>query len=242
MKIYPAIDLMNGRVVRLSQGDFSKSTDYGLDPAEVAKKFLDAGATHLHVVDLDGARSGNRQLSSLVKISEATTLRVQTGGGVKTKDDVRGLTNLGVDRVIVGSLAVNDTEKTVGWISEFGDEKFTLAFDVKRDEVDGLYKVQTAGWLNSSGLALENAVDMYAGWKNLQFLVTDIGRDGMLGGPNFELYKRLLARFPDLNILLSGGVKDEQDLVRAKELGLYGAVIGKSIYEGKVDLTSIFNI
>lgn len=236
MIIYPAIDLRGGHVVRLTEGRFDQETSYGDDPLAVARDFASAGAAWLHVVDLDGARDPARRQSPLVeKLARESGLRVQTGGGIRDERQVEALLRAGVERVIVGSLAVREPDLVRGWIGRFGADAIVLSPDV-RVGPDGLARVAAAGWQETTGVALDTLLEGYltAGLKHI--LCTDIGRDGRLSGPNTSLYAGLVTRFPSLAIQASGGVASLDDLAALRSTGAAGAIVGRALYERRFTL------
>lgn len=234
MKIYPAIDLIGGQVVRLSQGRFDQQTTYGLSPLEVARDFAQRGARYLHLVDLDGARLGAPQQAPLIEaIARESGLKIQAGGGIRTADHVARLLDAGVDRVVIGSLAIQNESLTQQIFERFGGAHITLGLDVQLDR-DGCPRVATHGWQELSALAAEDVLGRYPAAE--QILCTDIAKDGMMQGPNFLLYARLQARFPQLTILASGGVQSRADLARLRSDKVGGAIIGKALYEGGLTL------
>jgi phosphoribosylformimino-5-aminoimidazole carboxamide ribotide isomerase len=236
MEIFPAIDLQNGQCVRLKQGDFNAATIYDSEPLRVAQKFTDAGAHWLHVVDLDGARDGqSRQLDVITSLVQGAKLKLQVGGGIRTPEIIDLLIKAGVARVVIGSIAVKDPRAVKGWLKRFGAEKLVLAFDVRLDD-KGQPEVLTQGWQQGSQLSLWQLLDLYAGSGLKTVLCTDVGRDGMLTGTNHDLYSAIGQRYPALDLLASGGVSDIHDLQALAQTGIYGAIVGKAIYEGRIDL------
>lgn len=233
MQLIPAIDLRNGRCVRLLKGDFDRETRYEIDPEELAGRYRAIGAEWLHVVDLDGAASGRPvNLTLIAAIAEGAGLRIQLGGGIR--DEASLLRALDVaDRIVIGSLAVTDPGQVGTWMAEHGSERFTLGFDVCLDE-DGAASVMTHGWTRSSAVALETAVDSYLGAGLRNVLCTDVDRDGALTGPNLELYARCVDRWPGLEFQASGGVRDANDLARLAETGVASAISGKALLEGRM--------
>jgi phosphoribosylformimino-5-aminoimidazole carboxamide ribotide isomerase len=235
MDIYPAIDLMDGRCVRLTEGDFAARTDYGDDPAAIASSYKEAGSKWLHLVDLDGARDpAKRQLKAIAAIVSAAGLQVQTGGGVRSADDVMALLDHGVTRVIVGSLCVKEPEVTADMLRRFGAEKIVLALDV-RAGADGHYYVATAGWKDVSVMTIDDVLARYTGLVK-HVLCTDIAKDGKLAGPNVALYAALKKTAPNLEIQASGGVSSLEDLAALKRTGVSSAIVGKALYEGRFGL------
>lgn len=230
MILYPAMDLMDGRPVRLAQGRFDARTDYASDPAEALAAFAAAGAQWAHVVDLDGARAGApAQHDLLCALAAAAPLELQVAGGIRTRDHVARLLEAGVGRVVVGSLAVKDPQTVRAFLAEFGGERITLALDVHM--VDGMPTVATHGWTADSGVTLWEAAAQFPEARHL--LVTDISRDGMLSGPNVALLAEAVERLPHLAVQASGGVASLADLAA---LPTAGAIVGKALWEGRIDL------
>ena len=236
MIVYPAIDLRGGRCVRLSEGNFDTETVYGTDPLAVARGFAAAGATWLHVVDLDGAKDPAKRQTALVHLlARDSGLKLQTGGGIRDVTHVESLLAAGATRVIVGSLAVRDPALVRGWLSLFGPEKIVLALDVRLDAA-GTPVVALSGWQASSGQALDAVLAGFVPAGLVHVLCTDISRDGLLQGPNFALYADLGARYPALQIQASGGVASLDDLRRLRTQGSGGAITGRALYERKFTL------
>ncbi|RCW50786.1 1-(5-phosphoribosyl)-5-[(5-phosphoribosylamino)methylideneamino]imidazole-4-carboxamide isomerase [Halanaerobium sp. MA284_MarDTE_T2] len=234
MIILPAVDLQNGEVVRLKQGNFDRKTVYSSSPVKTAKMFACRGTEWIHIVDLDGACAGeSKNLNVIRDISEKTELKIQAGGGVRSKEDVKRLLELGVDRVIIGTLAVKNLELLQEIIALFGGENILVSIDARGG------KVASSGWLEDSKIdMLDFAVQMESlGVKYI--LYTDISRDGMLAGPDFEGLKKIKSR-TELNIIASGGISSERDLIKLAEYGFYGAITGQAVYQGKIDLKKIF--
>jgi phosphoribosylformimino-5-aminoimidazole carboxamide ribotide isomerase len=239
MKIYPAIDLIAGQVVRLSQGRFDEQTTYSSDPFEVARRFEAAGAKYLHIVDLDGAREGYPVQRELIQsLAKGSDVRIQTGGGVRRAQDIEALLEAGVARVVIGSLAIQDPELTTSFFKIFGGEHLTLGLDVQLD-AEGTARVATHGWRNVSGIPAVELLTRYSVCGLQEVLCTDISKDGMLLGPNFALYQQLTRLFPDLCLLASGGVRGSEDIRELEAIGMGGAIIGKALYEGQADLSEI---
>jgi phosphoribosylformimino-5-aminoimidazole carboxamide ribotide isomerase len=236
MIVYPAIDLRRGRVVRLTEGSFEAETSYHDDPVAVAREFKAAGSAWLHLVDLDGARDpAQRQTRLVAEVVRAAGLRVQSGGGIRDESQVRALLEAGVERVIVGSLAVKQPELVGDWLESFGPERIVLALDVRLDAA-GLPLVAIAGWRADSGLALDEVLRGFLPRGLRHILCTDISRDGKLTGPNFGLYAALRRDFPALEVQASGGVSSLDDLRRLKEEGAHGAIVGRALYEKRFTL------
>ncbi|HMB96976.1 MAG TPA: 1-(5-phosphoribosyl)-5-[(5-phosphoribosylamino)methylideneamino]imidazole-4-carboxamide isomerase [Balneolaceae bacterium] len=230
MKIIPAIDLLDGQAVRLQKGDYDKKTVYNSSPIEEAEKFKAAGFDHIHVVDLNGAKSGNfENLPIIRKIISDLGLSVQTGGGVRSADDIHLLLDAGLNGIICSSMAVKKPDE---WMTAVKSQpgKMILGLDLK----DG--KMAYGGWLETSDTPIEEFLNpmIEAGLQTV--LSTDIARDGMLSGPNVEMYANLQKRFPQLNWIASGGVSSINDLQKLKEHQLHGVVVGKAYYEGRIRL------
>ncbi|MFZ9478809.1 MAG: HisA/HisF-related TIM barrel protein [Steroidobacteraceae bacterium] len=234
MILIPSIDLRGGQCVRLLQGDFAAETRYELDPAELAGRYRDLGATWLHVVDLDGARDGelgNR--AQILHLANTAGLRLQVGGGVRTDRAARTLLEGGVARVVVGSAALENTAAVQQWFGEFGGERVCLALDVRVDAQD-VPRVHTRGWTEATAVSLWDAIDRFAPQGLRHVLCTDIARDGALAGPNLELYAECLRRYPHIAWQASGGVRHEGDLSQLRALGMPAAVSGKALLEGRI--------
>lgn len=233
--LYPAIDMRAGRVVRLRQGDYATETQYADAPLALAQRYAEAGATWLHLVDLDAAREGGYTLAPLLaQIATHTSLRVQTGGGVRSADDVRRILDAGATRVVVGSLAVREPDTVLAWLERFGAERITVALDTRR--ADGQWQLPTEGWTQRSASGLEPLLRRYAAAGLRHLLCTDIARDGMLAGPNLALYRDIATLAPKLCVQASGGIRDIDDIDAARAAGCAGAVLGKALLEGRFDL------
>lgn len=233
MIVYPALDLIGGQCVRLAQGRFDDVTSYLLDPAEAALGFEEAGAEWAHVVDLDGAREGRPcQHGLIVDIALSVSMKLQVAGGFREPEHFTRVFDAGVDRVVIGSLAVTDPETVHTLYERFGPERIALALDVKLE--DGVPMVMTNGWTELSGRSLWDIADLYPDARHL--VVTDISRDGMLGGPNVDLMTEAARRFPDMAIQASGGISSLGDLRHLKAAGVAGAIMGKALWEQRVDL------
>lgn len=236
MNIYPAIDLIDGKVVRLSKGSFLDKTIYNNDPLEVANNFARMGCQYLHVVDLDGARTGRPQQTRLIQqISRSCGLQVQAGGGIRTPQHVAELLEAGADRVVIGSLAASDRPATKGLLSRFGGTRLTLALDVAIDDA-GIPLIALKGWQEISQLTLHQLVDEYLDQGLRQVLCTDISRDGTLSHPNFTLYKNLSRQFPQISFLASGGVASLQHIRTLKADRVGGVIVGRALYERTLNL------
>ena len=234
--VYPALDIRNGQVVRLLQGDYAQQTTYGDDPLPRAQAFAAAGASWMHLVDLDAAKAGGYTLAPLLaQIASSTSLKVQTGGGVRGYDDVARILDAGAGRVVVGSLAVRQPEQVLAWLDEFGADRLTIALDTRQGD-DGVWRLPVHGWTETADVTLDELATRYAqaGLKHL--LCTDIARDGMLSGPNIDLYAHLSKLLPSVAVQASGGVRDVNDVAAAKAAGCGGAVLGKALLEGRLQL------
>ncbi len=235
MLIYPAIDLIDGRCVRLLHGDFAHVTQYG-DPVEQIQAFADAGAEWVHIVDLDAARSGERRQTLLVsRLVQSAAIRVQCGGGVRTREDLLAVLDAGVERAVVGSAAARNPAEVRRWIDEVGAERVCCAFDVRGDERGG-YRLAADGWTTDSGASLKDALAAFPNGGLRHVLITDIARDGALGGPNLDLLRVAGRMRPDLDIQASGGVSSLGDLCALRKAGAAGVIIGRALYEGKFKL------
>jgi len=233
--VYPALDIREGRVVRLAQGDYARETRYGDDPLPRAQGFLAAGAQWMHLVDLDAARLGGYTLAPLLAAIAATGLKVQTGGGVRSRDDVARLLDAGAARVVIGSLAVRDSGAVLAWLEEFGGDRITVALDSRQD-AEGLWRLPVHGWTETAADTLDTLAQRYAEAGLRHLLCTDIARDGMLSGPNVALYAHLRALAPSLQVQVSGGVRDLADVAAARASGCSGVVLGKALLEGRLVL------
>jgi phosphoribosylformimino-5-aminoimidazole carboxamide ribotide isomerase len=236
MIVYPAMDLLGGRCVRLSQGKFEAVTRYLTDPADALAGFARSGASWAHVVDLDGARDRSpRQHELIAELARNAPLQLQVAGGFREREHLEMMFEAGVGRVVIGSLAVQQPQTVREYIADFGGERITLALDVNM--VDGMPMVATAGWAETSGLTLWQVADLYPEARHL--LVTDIGRDGMLSGPNLELLTEAVERLPHLAVQASGGVASLNDL---KTLPTAGVIVGKALWEQRFELAEAIQI
>lgn len=234
--VYPALDIREGRVVRLLQGDYAQQTTYGDDPLPRAQAFAAAGARWMHLVDLDAARAGGYTLAPLLSsIAAQTGLQVQTGGGVRSRDDVARILDAGATRVVVGSVSVREPDTVMGWLREFGPERLTIALDARQAE-DGRWLLPVHGWTETAEDTLDVLAQRYAEAGMRHLLCTDIARDGMLSGPNIALYQHLARLLPGVAVQASGGVRDADDVAQAKAVGSGGAILGKALLEGRMTL------
>jgi len=231
--IIPAIDLIDGKVVRLYQGDYGQKTEYSADPQGRFDDYVAQGATQLHLVDLDGAKdSTKRQLTVIRKLLANTKAPVQIGGGVRTEQDVIDLLDAGANRVVIGSTAVKDPATVAGWVEKYGADKIVLALDVNID-AQGQRKIAVAGWQEDSGVTIEALLAHYLPVGLKHVLCTDISRDGTLQGSNVVLYRDLAAQFPQINWQASGGIGGIADIEALKGSGVGGVILGRSLLEGK---------
>ncbi|CAL1690903.1 1-(5-phosphoribosyl)-5-[(5-phosphoribosylamino)methylideneamino] imidazole-4-carboxamide isomerase [Brevundimonas subvibrioides] len=233
MIIYPAIDLRNGVCVRLMHGRFDQVTEYDTVPAARLAAFVAEGATWVHIVDLDGAEAGRAVQHALIgELAGSLSVAIQSGGGVRTLSDVQNLLDAGVSRVVVGSQAVTQPDVVSAWLAEFGADRLTLAFDVRVGE-DGVPVPSLKGWTEAAPVDLWTALDRYPPGTVEHVLITDVGRDGALTGPNLDLLAEVMRRRPDLKVQASGGVSSLEDLKAARAIGCDGAIVGRAIYEGR---------
>jgi phosphoribosylformimino-5-aminoimidazole carboxamide ribotide isomerase len=234
--VIPAIDVRNSRVVRLSQGDYAQETVYDDSPQALARRYADAGAQWLHLVDLDAARLGGYSLRPLLaELRRSTALRIQTGGGIRSEADVETLLSSGAARVVVGTTAVREPLRVMDWIRRYGSEQITLALDARQDE-GGAWRLPVAGWTEDSSETLDGLLQRYADAGLKHLLCTDIARDGMLGGFNLDLYRRLARRWPSVLVQASGGVRSADDVVAARDAGAGAAILGRALLEGRCTL------
>jgi phosphoribosylformimino-5-aminoimidazole carboxamide ribotide isomerase len=229
IEIIPAIDIIDGKCVRLSQGNFQQKKIYRESPLEVAQEFARAGVKRLHLVDLDGAKLGRvTNLRSLESIAEGTDLTIDFGGGIKTDRDLRAVFDAGASIASIGSVAVKDPAKFFGWLEKYGPDKILLGADVRER------KIAIDGWQTGTEIDLISFLEEYFGRGVRQVFCTDISRDGVLQGPATELYRLILAHLPELKLIASGGVSRIGDIGELERAGCSGVIIGKAIYEGKI--------
>lgn len=234
--LIPALDLINGEVVRLQQGDFARQTTFANNPLPLVADYQHAGAQWLHLVDLDGARDpAQRQFNLLERITQATTMNVQVGGGIRTRADLDGLFAVGVQRVVLGSVAVREPRLVQQWLQDFGPDAIVLALDVHIDD-NGTAFVATHGWQQTSELTLNQLIDDYMPYGLRHVLCTDISRDGMLSGTNVALYRQLKQDYPQLIVQASGGVATLADLSALQQIDCDAAILGKALLTGKFTL------
>jgi phosphoribosylformimino-5-aminoimidazole carboxamide ribotide isomerase len=234
MIIYPAIDIMNGKCVRLKQGDFSTQKVYSENPVEMALSFQQAGSKNLHLVDLDGAKQGSVKHWDVVKsITAETNLKVDFGGGIKTETEIERLIDSGIKQVNLGSIAYREPAKVKSWINKFGSNRIILSADASNE------MLSVAGWQSQTGLPVFDFIQEFVD-AGLEFVtVTDISKDGMMAGPGIELYKKIISKVENIKLIASGGVRSWIDVEELERIGCYGCIIGKAIYEGSISLSEI---
>ncbi len=239
MNVIPAIDLRDGQCVRLYQGDFEQQTNYANAPLTLASDYETMGFDALHVVDLDGARTGRQQNQDVIrKIVATSKLTVQLGGGIRTDGQIASWLSTGLCRAVIGSVAVTDPARVHGWLANYGPDKIVLALDVNVDAA-GVPRVATHGWQCAEAMTLWQCLDEYvpAGIKHV--LCTDISRDGAATGPNLALYTQLLGEYPDVQLQASGGVRDIDDLLALRKIGASAAISGRALLDGKIGAEEI---
>lgn len=234
--LIPALDLMNGKVVRLYQGDFAQKTEFNLTALEQAQLYAESGAKRLHLVDLDGAKNpANRQVDLLSKLAKESGMKCQAGGGIRTTADVETLLNAGVERVVIGSTAVTQPEKVMRWFEDFGPERIVLALDVNINET-GNAMVATHGWQQASTQTLDEVLSPFLEQGCRHVLCTDISKDGTLSGANVALYERYKQKYPRITWQASGGVSCLDDLAQLKAVQCDAVILGKSLLTGAFTL------
>ena len=234
MEIIPAIDLINGKCVRLTEGDYSRKTEYALSPLEIAKQYQDHGIKRLHLVDLDGAKQGkvvNWQIAEQLALH--TDLVIDFGGGVKTAAEVERIIDLGIEYVVVGSVAAKQPEVFADWIVRFGPNRFMLGADVRNE------MIMVSGWLEKSSLSLMPFLETQINQGISNVFCTDISKDGKLEGPAVDLYRKIKLAFPAFNLIASGGVSSMDDIHALAMAGCNGVIIGKAIYEGRISIQDL---
>ncbi len=234
--IIPAIDLIDGCVVRLHQGDYGARRDYGEDPLARLQRYQASGAKLLHIVDLTGAKDPKaRQIPLLRELLGSLSIPVQTGGGIRSADDVRSLLNAGAARVVVGSAAVKRTDEVAGWMKTFGADKLVLALDVRINKA-GNAEVAVSGWQENSGVLMDDLIRAFEPAGLRYVLTTDISKDGTLAGPNTALYAKLAQTFPNIDFQASGGIGSLDDIRAVSHTGAAGVIVGRALLEGKFTL------
>ncbi|MCP9763069.1 1-(5-phosphoribosyl)-5-[(5-phosphoribosylamino)methylideneamino]imidazole-4-carboxamide isomerase [Lacihabitans soyangensis] len=234
IQVIPAIDIIDGKCVRLTQGDYGQKKIYNEDPAEVAKEFEGAGIKRLHLVDLDGAKE-KRIINHKVleKIANSTDLIIDFGGGIQSDIDIQKAFDFGAKMITGGSIAVKNQEMFLSWLEKFGPEKIILGADAK-DEM-----IAISGWQEATKVSVFDFIEEYLK-KGIKYTIsTDVAKDGLLQGPSFDLYEKMQAKFADLHIIASGGVSEMKDLEKLNEQGVFGVIVGKAIYEGKISLKEL---
>ena len=233
MKIIPAIDIIDGKCVRLSKGDYDTKKIYHENPLDIAKEYEAHGIQYLHLVDLDGAKAKTiKNLKTLEMLASQTDLIIDFGGGIKTRESLENAFNAGANQVTIGSIAVENSKLCEEWITKFGAEKLILGADCLNR------KIKTSGWLTDSDLDVLDFIQSYERKGIKEVICTDISKDGMLQGPSFELYQEILNQ-SEISLIASGGISSMKDLEDLKEIGCSGAIIGKAIYEGKISLKEL---
>lgn len=237
MQIIPAIDIIDGKCVRLTQGDYAQKKVYNEDPLEVAKMFEGAGIERLHLVDLDGAKAKHIvNWKVLEKIATKTSLKIDFGGGLKSNKDVEIAFNSGALQITGGSIAVKDRPTFEGWLEQYGSEKIILGADVKNEQI------AISGWQETTAINLFDFLTDYI-QKGIKYIIcTDIAKDGLLQGTSVDLYKKIRTEFPDLQLIASGGVTSMKDIEALQEIDCFGAIIGKAIYEGKLSVKELMTL
>ena len=234
MQIIPAIDIINGKCVRLTQGDYSQKTEYSESPLEVAKQFEAAGLQRLHLVDLDGAKAGVvKNWKVLETIASNTSLVIDFGGGIKKETDLTIVFQSGAALATIGSLAVKNADAFVQWIDKYGGNKFLLGADVRKE------MIAVNGWMETTDIDVYDFIQQYVHKGIQQVFCTDVLKDGKLEGPSIDMYTNIIEKFPSLYFIASGGVSSVADLEELKSIGCSGAIVGKALYEGKIDLDKL---
>lgn len=236
MQIIPAIDLIEGKCVRLTEGDYAQKKIYNEDPLEVAKQFEGVGLMRLHLVDLDGAKAGEVvNWKVLEKIANKTNLTIDFGGGIKTESTLKTVLDTGATFATIGSLAVKSRETFEEWIARFGPAVFMLGADVFEE------KIAVGGWIEKTNIDVFGFISSYMNKGVTQLFCTDIQKDGKLEGPSLALYQKIITQFPTLQLIASGGVSQLKDLEDLRAIGCSAAIVGKAIYENKISLTELSN-
>ena len=230
----PAIDLIDGKCVRLTQGDFNQKTEYGADPLAMAQRFEDAGLTHLHLVDLDGARQKKVvNYKVLERLATRTGLHIDFGGGIQSNEDIAIAFNSGAQQITAGSVAVKEPELVAGWLLAYGPEKIILGADARQE------KIAVSGWQESTDVWVYDFIEKYVEQGVRTVISTDVAKDGLLQGPSFELYQKISERTPAVRVIASGGVSGLADVEKLDEMGLHGVIVGKALYEGRITLAEL---
>ncbi|MDP3556189.1 MAG: 1-(5-phosphoribosyl)-5-[(5-phosphoribosylamino)methylideneamino]imidazole-4-carboxamide isomerase [Bacteroidota bacterium] len=234
MEIIPAIDIIEGKCVRLTQGDYSQKTIYNENPLDVALEFQDLGIKRLHLVDLDGAKQGKViNYKVLEKLANKTNLKIDFGGGIKTNSDIHSVFEAGASMATIGSIAAKNKELFFSWVNKYSSEKILLGADVKNE------KIAINGWLETTDILITDFIKENIDNGINALFCTDISKDGLLEGPAIDLYKKIIIEFPTLNLIASGGVANLKDLEDLKKIGCSGAIVGKAIYEKRITLNEL---
>lgn len=234
MELIPAIDLKDGRCVRLFKGDFAAETVYSNDPTEILERYRALGARRIHVVDLDGAKDGTQaNRDAILKLAADRSVKLQVGGGLRSLSRVQALLDSGVERAVIGSVAINSPDEVIGWLQQVDATRIVLALDVRLDAA-GVPMLTTHGWQQTSGVVLWSAVERFLQSGLTHVLCTDVARDGALSGPNCELYAEAVRRFPELQWQASGGVATARDLTALRDCGVAAVISGKALLENKI--------
>jgi phosphoribosylformimino-5-aminoimidazole carboxamide ribotide isomerase len=238
MRVIPAIDLKDGKCVRLFQGDFNRCTEYDDDPPALAAKYQEMGFTELHIVDLDGAQSGQQlNRATIAAIAAQSQLTIQLGGGIRDAGTIAAWLDAGVSRCVIGSCAVTEPTLVREWLSEFGPERIMLALDVRFTGKSP--RLATHGWTTDNELTLWQCLEDYQSFGLQQVLCTDVSRDGAMSGPNLDLYVDVIDRFPAITLQASGGVRNMADLDQLQEIGAHAAITGRALLDGRITETEI---
>ncbi|MBR5333844.1 MAG: 1-(5-phosphoribosyl)-5-[Alistipes sp.] len=234
VEIIPAIDIIEGRCVRLSQGDYAKTKVYDASPVDMAKRYADCGVRRIHVVDLDGAKaSAPKNLKTLEKIAVGAGVEIEWGGGIKSEESLRAIFDYGANYAIIGSVAAQNQQLFAEWLARYGGERMVLGADVREG------RVAVNGWQQELELTIEELTDGFKPFGLKQVICTDISRDGMLEGPSFDLYTDLQGRYEDVDFTVSGGISAMKDIEECDRLGLRKVIVGKAIYENRITLKDI---
>jgi len=245
-KIIPAIDIISGQCVRLTKGNYYEKKVYSLDPFSVAKNFVSMGYNRIHLVDLDGAKAGKIiNWETVEKLLQINNLELEFSGGIRQEIDINKLLDLGIAKIGISKVATKNPKLFSSWLEKYGQSKFVLALDCNQKLAKKVefnlknYLIKSDGWQNTELQNITYVLDLYKSYLGLEIICTDTNLDGTLAGPNFELYENLIKNYPNQKFIASGGIRDAQDLKKLQNLGLYGAVLGKAIYENKFNLTTV---
>jgi phosphoribosylformimino-5-aminoimidazole carboxamide ribotide isomerase len=239
MELIPAIDLKGGRCVRLYKGDFAAETIYSNEPATILEKYRTLGAARVHIVDLDGAKDGTQaNLATIQDLARRATMKLQVGGGLRNLERVKQLLDAGVQRAVIGSIAINDPQTVLGWLDSMSADGLVLALDVRLDEARQPW-LTTHGWVETSNVLLWDAVERFASHGLRHVLCTDVSRDGAMTGPNLDLYAEAVRRFPNVQWQASGGVSSARDLTNLRECGVAAVISGKAMLENSIPVEEL---